>query len=605
MDEVSLTMRLLPKAQAARLPHTPMTPDPISSASQNKPLRMWPALALTAIIILCRYVPPFIEGANSQYWMVPIFFPMLASVLMLIWWVAGSRATGREKLIGFFGFIVAMMVIVLLSHGSMRGLITSYLTLPLGMVGFGLGAFFNSRKQPQQRVTGTLVWSVVAMSITLLLRNEGITGDYAFDLKSRWSSGQDAVTWVAAKAPASNVPNTGPAVDAAIATAEWPGFRGADRMGHAKAPKLATDWKANPPKLLWKKTVGAGWSSFAVAGSFAFTQEQRGPNEATVCYEVATGSELWAHQREARFDEPMGGPGPRATPTLADGAVFVASPTGVLQRLKATTGEVVWEQDFKKLANREPPMWGYASSPLVTNSLVIMFAGGAAGKGLMAFDAATGQLRWAVDCGPESYSSPQLSKVLGEDTLLMLTNDGLLLLDPATGKVRLNYEWKFQGYRALQPTIIGEDVVLLPTPMSEGTRAIRVSKKGDQLAAEELWTTKHMKPDFTELIAHKGYLYGIDGSMFSCVDIKTGTRTWKDGRYGKGEAVLLDSSDQILIAAEDGRVVLLQLDPTAHKEITSFQALKGKTWNHPVIVGNRLLVRNGSEAACYELPVAP
>src|SRR5204863_5708465 len=147
------------------------------------------------------------------------------------------------------------------------------------------------------------------------------------------------------------------------------------------------------------------------------------------------------------------------------------------------TGEVVWQQDFKSLSGRAaPPMWGYASSPLVTQSLVIIYAGGPGDKGVMAFDAATGQLRWSVACGPESYSSPQLSKVLGEDTLLMLTNDGLLLLDPVTGKVRLNYEWKFQGYRALQRTVIGDDVVLLPTPMTEGTRAIRVSKRGDQLA---------------------------------------------------------------------------------------------------------------------------
>ena len=582
-----------------------MNPESIPSGISFKTLRTWPASILLAVIVLCRYVPPFIEGASSQYWYVPVFFPMVASALMLIWWLAGSRATGREKLIGFFGVLVALTLTVLLSHASMRGLITTYLTLPLGMVGLGFGAYFNSRKQPKPRVTGVLVCSVIAMSITLLLRNEGINGAYAFDLKSRWSASADDVTWVTAKASPSLVPSTGPAVDAAIAAAEWPGFRGADRMGHTKAPKLATDWNANPPKLLWKKTVGVGWSSFAVAGPFAFTQEQRGANEVTVCYDLATGGELWSQQREARFDEPMGGPGPRATPTLADGSVFTVSASGVLQRLKASTGEVVWQQDFKKLADREPPMWGYASSPLVTHSSVIIFAGGAGDKGVMAFDAATGKPRWSVACGPESYSSPQLSKILGEEMVLMLTNDGLLLLDPASGKVRLNYEWKFQGYRALQPTVIGDDVVLLPTPMSEGTRAILLSKKGEQLAAEELWTSKNMKTDFTELLTHKGYLYGIDGSMFSCVDIKTGNRVWKDGRYGKGEAVLLESSDQILITAEDGRVVLLQADPSGHKELASIKALSGKTWNHPVVVGNKLLVRNGSEAACYELPVAP
>ena len=561
-------------------------------------------MALMAIIVLCRYVPRFIEGASSQVWYVPVFFPLLASVLMLIWWLAGSRATGREKLIGFFGFILAVAVIVFLSHPTMRGILTTYLTLPLGMIGFGLGAYFNRGKPSKQRVSGVLLGAVLAMSITLLLQNFGITGAYAFELHSRWSTAPGAGSW--AKSVPSKAEGAGANIEAAIATAEWPAFRGADRMGHTKAPKLATDWQANPPKLLWKKPVGAGWSSFAVAGPFAFKQEQRGPSEVVACYEIATGDEVWTQQREARFDEPMGGPGPRATPTLADGAVFVASASGMLLRLQAGTGEVVWQQDFKSLSGRkELPMWGYAASPLVTNSLVVIYAGGDGNKGVMAFDAASGQPKWSVACGPESYSSPQLSKVLGEDTLLMLTNDGLLFLDPATGKVRLNYEWKFQGYRALQPTVIGEDVILLPTPMSEGTRAIRVSKKGDQLAAEELWTSKQLKTDFSDLIAHQGYLYGVDGSMFSCVDLKTGARVWKGGRYGKGEALFLDSSDLILMAAEDGRVVLLQADPTAHKELTSFQALQGKTWNHPVLIGDKLLVRNATEAACYTLPVTP
>jgi outer membrane protein assembly factor BamB len=566
---------------------------------EHKPLRLWPAVVLMALILLCRYVPRFIEGASSEFWYVPVFLPMLGGLLMLIWWVAGSRATGREKLLGFLGFILATVVIVMLSHASMRGVLTNYLTFPLGVLAFGVGAILNRQRVPKKRVAGILLCSVLAMSVTLFLQNTGIKGDYAFDLTSRWSSSPGEATW----ATQTKATTPGAAVETAIASSEWPGFRGADRMGHVNAPKLATDWKANAPKLLWKKPVGAGWSSFAVAGAYAFTQEQRGGHEVTACYEVATGNEVWTQQREARFDEAMGGPGPRSTPTLAEGAVFVASATGMLQRLKAGTGEVVWQQDLLKLSGREPLMWGFSSSPLVTHSMVIVYAGGKDNKGLMAFDSSTGVARWSLPCGAESYSSPQLSKVLGEECVLMLTNDGLLVVEPASGKVRLSYEWKFEGYRALQPTVSGQDTVLLPTPMSEGTRAIRLSKKGDELAAEELWTTRHMKPDFTELLAHKGYLYGIDGSMFSCVDLKTGTRVWKDGRYGKGQSLLLESSDQILIAAEDGRVVLLQADPTAHKEVTSFQALKGKTWNHPVLVGEKLLVRNSYEAACYVLPV--
>ena len=228
-----------------------MNAEMLPSESQQKPLRMWPALVLMALIVLCRYVPGFIEGASSQVWYVPVFFPLLASVLMLIWWLAGSRATGREKLIGFFGFIAALAVIVVLSHPTMRGLITTYLTLPSGMIGFGLGAYFNRGKPSKPRVTGVLLGAVLAMSITLLLQSYGITGAYAFELHSRWSPAPGAGSWT--KSAPSKAQSAGANIEAAIATAEWPGFRGADRMGHTKAPKLATDWKAKSAKVALEK----------------------------------------------------------------------------------------------------------------------------------------------------------------------------------------------------------------------------------------------------------------------------------------------------------------------------------------------------------------
>lgn len=581
-----------------------MNADLSPASPEHKPLRALPALVLAIIMILCRYVPPLIEGASSQFWFVPIFFPMLGSLLILIWWLALSRAPWREKGHGVLGLVIATAVIVVLSHPSMRGLLTTYLTLPLGMVGFAFAAWWSRNQTPPLRVKRILLGTIVALGVTLFVRSEGVTGSYAFDLFPRWSAEEGTGQWTEAKAAPSAPTSSKDAIETAIATAEWPAFRGADRAGHSKAPKIDSDWSAHPPKLLWKKPTGAGWSSFAVAGSFAFTQEQRNAEEFVVCYDINTGTEVWTQHWDARFDEPMGGPGPRATPTLAEGSVFVFGGTGILARLKAATGEIEWKKDVKALSAREQAlMWGFASSPLVTHGVAVVYAGGPGDKGVMAFDTKSGEPRWSAACGPESYSSPQLSTILGDETLLMLTNSGVLLLDPATGKVRLDYAWKFDGYRALQPTVIGDDTVLLPTPMSEGTRAIRLSKKGDQLTAAELWTSKHMKPDFTELIVHQGHLYGIDGSMLSCLDLKTGERVWKEGRYGKGQSILLEASSLLLIAAENGRVALVKADPAKHAEVASFDAIKGKTWTHPVVVGNKLLVRNAQEAACYELPV--
>jgi outer membrane protein assembly factor BamB len=326
--------------------------------------------------------------------------------------------------------------------------------------------------------------------------------------------------------------------------------------------------------------------------------------ETVVCYNAETGGEIWIRQIETRFDDPLGGPGPRATPTIANGGLFVMGATGTFMRLDPATGAIVWKQDLKSIAGRAaPPMWGFSASPLVTGSVVIVFGGGPGDKGLLAFDITSGTLRWSAAAGNDSYASPQLNTIAGEELVLLLSNDGLLCVEPATGKERLNYQWKFQGYRALQPTVIG-DTVLLPTAMNAGTRAIQISKTNGQLAAKELWTSRNLKPDFTDLIAHQGHVYGIDGGIFTCVELKTGDRKWKGGRYGKGQTVLLENSGLLLVSAEDGRVVLLRADPGDHSEVASFKALEGKTWNHPVVVGDKLYVRNAQEAACYQLTLA-
>jgi len=223
---------------------------------------------------------------------------------------------------------------------------------------------------------------------------------------------------------------------------------------------------------------------------------------------------------------------------------------------------------------------------------------------LLAFDIASGALRWSVAAGSDSYSSPQLNSVAGEDLVLMLSNEGLLFVDPATGKERLNYAWKIKNYRALQPAFVGTDTALLPTGMNTGTRAIRITKTNGQLAAEELWTSRNLKPDFNDLVTHQGFAYGFDGGIFTCVDLKTGERKWKGGRYGKGQVLLLENSGLLLVADEQGRVVIIQADPNGHAEVDSFRAIEGKTWNHPVLVGDRLYLRNSQEAACYQLPLA-
>ncbi len=577
-------------------------------------LRVWPAAILALLIPAARFGPNLVEGGSGIYWMISVFGPLLCCLLLIIWWLAASRATWRERLFGFLGLAAALAATLWLADPTMRGPGTTYLTFPMGMLAFTVAAILLGGSRPAVRTPAALACALAGFGFTVLLRNEGMTGEYKLGTHWRWSpSPEAAMLAVTSRTPApatadkkvsaTENKNAGPDTNA-VTQAEWPGFRGADRAGHIKGPRISTNWTAHPPRQLWKAAVGPGWSSFAVAGTALFTQEQRGPMEATVCYDANTGREIWKREIEGRLEDPLGGPGPRATPTLAQGALYMTAATGKLLRLNPVTGELAWKQELTGLDGRKLPMWGYSASPLVVEGLVLVYAGGPADKSLLAFDAATGAFRWSAAAGSDSYSSPQLSALLGDSTVLMLSNDGLLLADPKTGQARLNYQWKFPQYRALQPQVVGNDTILLPTGMNTGTRAIRVSKAGDQWKAEELWTSRQLKPDFTDLVVYQGYAYGNDAGIWTCIDLKTGERKWKGGHYGKGQALLLEDSGLLLIAAEQGQVVLVSADPAAFTEIASFNALEGKTWNHPVMVGDRLYVRNSQEAAAYQLPLA-
>lgn len=542
----------------------------------------------------------------ASYWMFGLIGPVLCSLLMLIWWVAASRATWRERVFGFIGVLGCLATIVAMADPTMRGPGTIQITLPMGMGLFGLAAVLMSGRPPKVRTAGAVLMAVIGFSVTLLLRNEGATGEYWLDTRWRWSRSAEETLLVTHKSTATPRSNASvpDASGSSFANPEWSGFRGGDRAARARGPQIATHWETTPPKLLWRIPVGPAWSSFALAGKFLFTQEQRGPMETVVCYEADTGREVWKQQEEVRFDDPLGGPGPRATPAVSKDGVFAAGATGNLLCLNPATGAVVWKQDLTKVAGRKAPMWGFSSSPVVAGAVVIVYAGGPGDKGVLAFDVVNGALRWSAAAGNDSYSSPQVDTLAGESLVLMLSNDGLVCLDPITGKVRLNYVWKFSNYRALQPHVLNGDTVLLPTGMTTGTRAIRITKTNGQLAAKELWTSRNLKPDFTDLVSQKGYLYGSDAGILTCVELKGGERKWKGGRYGKGQVLLLDESGLLLIAAEQGQVVLVAADPAAHRELASFQAIEGKTWTHPVVVGDRLYVRNAQEAACYVLPLA-
>jgi len=381
--------------------------------------------------------------------------------------------------------------------------------------------------------------------------------------------------------------------------AEWPSFRGPHRDSIVSNISINTDWSRTPPVQLWRRPIGPGWSSFAVKGDLFYTQEQRGEDEIVACYRVSTGEPVWRHRDHVRFYESNGGPGPRGTPTLSNGRVYAFGATGLLKALDAATGALIWSHNAATDTARRTPDWGFASSPLVLDDQVIIAVSGT----LASYDAKSGEKKWVGPQHGGSYSSPQLVTLDGVQQVIVLTGEGATSVDPATGTALWEHEWG-PGNAIVQPAMTPDGDLLINSIEATGglgVRRLHVTHAGGTWNVEERWTSNGLKPYFNDFVIHKGHAFGFDGSILSCIDLADGKRKWKGGRYGNGQLLLLADQDVLLVLSEDGELALVSATPDQFKEIAKVPALDAKTWNHPVLVRDVLLVRNGEEMAAFRL----
>ncbi len=313
---------------------------------------------------------------------------------------------------------------------------------------------------------------------------------------------------------------------------------------------------------------------------------------------------MWAHLDAGRFWENLAGAGPRATPTFADGRLYALGATGILNCLDPASGKQLWSHNIAADSGAKLPMWGFASSPLVVKGLVVVFAGGDGDKGLLAYRADSGELAWSVAAGKMSYSSPHRATIDGHEHILFLGDRGLLAVEPDSGTVLWEHPAPARAPgmpRSTQPHPLGAGQILIAGEGDLGTALVEVHRDGDTWTAARRWTSREMKPPFNDFVVHDGFIYGFDSRSFCCLDARTGECRWKEGRYGQGQVVLLADQALLLVLAEDGAAVLVAADAAKHEERGRFQALEGKTWNHPAIAHGRLYVRNAEEMACYDL----
>jgi outer membrane protein assembly factor BamB len=600
--------------------------------------RLWPGVAAAILQWLLMLVLPLI---NPEW----LFYGMLAGLVfglvILVWWAFFSRIPRLERWGGLAVAIAATFAVHPILERSistaMMGFMYWVYVIPAITLALVVWAVIAARLAPATRRVALLAAILIACGAFTLLRTEGITGFGRSQLAWRWTKTHEQLLLAqtaaepappspapsaaetpkqaetpAAAAPAAPQPEpaassaptaeTAPAPVAAQSRIDWPGFRGPHRDSVVPGIRINTDWAQSPPTELWRRPVGPGWSSFAVQGDRVYTQEQRGDSEVVTCYSLSDGKPVWTHSDAARFWESNGGAGPRGTPTLANGRVYSFGATGILNALDARTGKRIWTRNPASENNVKVPGWGFSSSPLVVDNVVIIAAAGQ----LAAYSAADGTPRWVGPNDGSSYSSPQLLEIGNVPQIVMMGHGGATSVAPADGKVLWKYGWA--GIPILQPVISPDGAVILTQGDENGggagTRRVNVAQSSDGWKAEEVWASSGLKPYFNDLVVHNGHAFGFDGSILSCIDLRDGKRKWKGGRYGNGQMLLLADQDVLLVLSEEGEVALVSAGTDKFNEIAKRPAIEGKTWNHPALAGDILLVRNDREMAAFRLKLA-
>ena len=565
----------------------------IAIAPPRKPIRLWPGIIAVVLQWLGWFLLPEVLPQAA-------FIGMLAGVIgglaILLWWLLFSRAPWVERIVAPLLIVGALILTKRVVHPSIAGGAMGMLLYVLAIPVFGLvlvaWAVLTRRFTAGARRLALLLAILLGCSVFMVIRTGGLTAEFDNDFHFRWSktpeqkllaqAGEESATPASAPAPIT-------------AETSWPGFRGSQRDSVVHGARIKTDWSATPPVELWRRPIGPAWSSFAVYNARLYTQEQRGEEEIVACHELSTGKPVWKHSDSARFYESNAGPGPRATPTLSNGRVYTQGATGIVNVLDATTGAVIWTRNAVNDTGAKIPGWGIAGSPLVVNDLVIVAASG----NLVAYDLATGKPRWQDPTGASGYSSPQLVTLNGVQQVVLLNSNGAISVSLADGKLLWAHKW--EGVPIVQPGVTANGDLLVSVSESSGLRRLAVAQGSGGWTVQERWTSEDINPWFNDFVVHNGYAYGFNGSSLVCVSLEDGKLKWKGKRYGYGQLVLLPEQEMLLILSEQGELALAKATPDQFTELAHFPVLEGKTWNHPVLVGNVVLVRNDHEMAAFRL----
>lgn len=379
-----------------------------------------------------------------------------------------------------------------------------------------------------------------------------------------------------------------------LVAGDWPGWRGRNYDGAASEKNIIGK---NPGlKIAWKTELGSGYSGIVIANGSVVTMYSAGGFDYVVALDAASGKKCWRHQIDSTYPGRDGAnDGPVSTPVISGNQIFALGPKGHLLALDLKTGRKQWSTHLIDGHHALLPNWGFTTSPLVYENLLIVETGGTVNNAISAFDKQTGKLLWAADADTVEYQSPLITRINGPAQLIWAGKNSLHGSNPETGEPIWKYQHGGEGFygRIINPVVVGPDKLFLTYKPGESV-LLQLSNTSDQYEIKPLWTSKFLKRNYNIPVYYDGYLFGYDGNFLTCVDANTGALAWKSRPPGNGFTILADG--HVVVITKRGSLHLVEASPKAYHEVASLQVSDKLIWTPASFADGSIYVRDSFSA---------
>ena len=392
-----------------------------------------------------------------------------------------------------------------------------------------------------------------------------------------------------------------------LPVAAWTQWGGPNRNFQIQTTGIKDTWPAAGPRVVFKRSIGEGYSSPAVEGGVLYTMYGKTRQEVVLAANAATGATIWEQVNEMSFLSDAGaemGNGPYATPLLVGDRVFTTGVAGRLQCLDRKSGKVLWTQQLWTDHQGSRLMYGYASSPIAFRDTVIVPVGGR-GRALMAFKQADGGVAWSRNDFGNAYSSPILINLAGLEQLVVLMDGALIAVNPHNGDLQWQMPFRADFSIAVATPVWGADNLLfISSEYGGGSKVIELTRTGLQTKATERWNTPRLRLHHGNAIRIGDTIYFSSGgkgsqAILSAVDVKDGTIRWQQRSIEKATFVWADN--KLVTLDQDGNLMIAYPSPQGFKIAAKAPMMSRLSWTPPVLVSTRLYLRDRASLTAVEL----